>query len=255
MSTLHEALKLLERSSIDWGKVALVVESGSTAHGISSDGSDIDLTVVWTENLRDLVVDHPRAGSRHIRTQPDGVRSGPGDIDMQVYSMRKFVGLAAQGNPSVLSVLFTPQEHRLHNARFPLEELTGLVVSQRAGAAYLGYLDGQLGRWRDGTVSQRVSRPELVEKHGFDTKYAAAAIRLGLQGAKYLLTGRVPIPMPESDSGRLRDLRDGKVPEEQAFAWAMEVRGLLVYARDISDLPKHPDQDALDDFLVEWHTA
>ena len=253
MTTLDAARELLERSSIGWGKVCLVVESGSTAHGVSSDSSDIDLTVVWTENLRDLVVDHPRAGSRVIRTQPDGVRSGPGDIDMQVYSMRRFVGLAAGGNPSVLSVLFTPPEHQIHNKGFPSEELVGLIVSQRAGAAYLGYFDGQLKRWREGTVSQRVNRPELVAEHGFDRKYAAHAIRLGLQGTEYLLTGRVTLPIPEPDRSQLAVVRNGPATEVEAFDWAVEVREQLVAARDISPLPKHPDQAALDDFLVEWH--
>jgi len=254
MNTLGAARELLERSSIGWGKVCLVAESGSTIHGVSSDNSDIDLTVVWTEDLRDLVLDHPRAGSRVIRTQPDGVRSGPGDIDMQVYSMRKFVGLAAAGNPSVLSVLFTPPEYELFDI-FPSEELIGLVVSQRAGAAYLGYFDGQLKRWREGTVSQRVNRPELVEKYLYDVKFAAHAIRLGIQGTEYLLTGRVTLPVPEPDRSRLVAIRSGQVQEEDALAWATEVREQLVAARAASTLPKHPDQTALDDFLVRWHTA
>src|SRR5262249_6561938 len=50
------------------------------------------------------------------RTQPEGVRSGPGDLDLVVYSARKFCRLALQGNPTVLLLLFTPDplvEHEL----------------------------------------------------------------------------------------------------------------------------------------------
>ena len=36
------------------------------------------------------------------RTQPEGVRSGPGDLDLIVYSLRKWMRLALTGNPTVL---------------------------------------------------------------------------------------------------------------------------------------------------------
>lgn len=42
------------------------------------------------------------------RTQPEGSRSGPGDTDRQLYSLRKFVRLALGGNPSVLMVFWAP---------------------------------------------------------------------------------------------------------------------------------------------------
>jgi len=252
---LPAARLMVGRAGIPGGKVCLVVESGSSAHGLSSGASDVDLTVVWTEDLRDLVTGAKDSakGSRVIRTQPDGVRSGPGDIDIQVHTMRKFMSLAAAGNPSVLSVLFTSPEFRLHGNGFPMGQLVDLVVSRRAGAAYLGYLDSQLKRWRDGTISQRASRPELIAEHLYDTKFAAHAIRLAIQGQEYLLTGRVTLPIPEPTAQKLRDVRAGLVPEAEALVWCEQEREHLIAARDASQLPKHPDMAALDDFLVQWH--
>jgi predicted nucleotidyltransferase len=57
-------------------------------------------------------------GLRHFeqyiyRHQPDGVRSGPGDLDLTVYSLRKWMRLAVSGNPTVLLPLFAPDQHVL----------------------------------------------------------------------------------------------------------------------------------------------
>ena len=61
-------------------------------------------------------------------------------------------------------------------------------VSARAAARFLGYLRGQEAR-----ISGHSSRPELVAAHGFDTKHAMRAMRLGLQGVELLATGRITL--------------------------------------------------------------
>ena len=47
------------------------------------------------------------------RTQPEGARSGPGDLDLVAYSLRKWLRLALSGNPTVLLLLFSPPESLL----------------------------------------------------------------------------------------------------------------------------------------------
>lgn len=47
------------------------------------------------------------------RTQPDGVPSGPGDLDLIVYSLRRYCQLALKGSPTVLLPLFAPEEQTL----------------------------------------------------------------------------------------------------------------------------------------------
>lgn len=71
------------------------------------------------------------------------------------------------------------------------------LLSQRAGRGYLGYLRGQKERLLGVRGQKHVNRPELIEAHGFDTKYAMHAARLGYQGVELLSTGRLTLPMPE----------------------------------------------------------
>jgi hypothetical protein len=54
------------------------------------------------------------------------------------------------------------------------------------------------------------NRPELVATHGYDTKYAMHALRLGLQGVELLTTGRITLPVPEPDRAYLRSVRRGE---------------------------------------------
>jgi hypothetical protein len=47
-----------------------------------------------------------------------------------------------------------------------------------------------------GQPGAHTNRPELVAVHGYDTKYAMHALRLGLQGIELLSTGRITLPVP-----------------------------------------------------------
>ena len=74
------------------------------------------------------------------RTQPEGVPSDPGDLDLMIYGLRKFCRLALKGSPTVLLLFFVEGEHGL--ACTPegerLRQLAPAFLSQRTGRAFLG---------------------------------------------------------------------------------------------------------------------
>src|SRR5215469_14764729 len=108
-------------------------------------------------------------------------RSGAGDLDVVVYSARKWARLALAGNPTVLLVLFVPDEEVVYRnaAGAELAANADRFVSRLAAVRFLGYLRGQ-----EAQIAGHSSRPELVAAHGYDTKHAMHALRLGLQGAE-----------------------------------------------------------------------
>ena len=71
------------------------------------------------------------------RTQPEGARSGPGDLDLVAYSLRKWLRLALAGNPTVILLLFAPDEMLLACTDLgqALRDLAPAIVSRRAGRA------------------------------------------------------------------------------------------------------------------------
>ena len=236
---------------------------GSTVHGLHHGGQDDrDEMAVFLEPPEYLVglrlarkqgVRNPFRFEHWVeRTQPEGARSGPGDLDLVAYSLRKYVRLALKGHPTVLLLLFVPDE--LVQIKTELgEELCALrpaLLSRRAGRGYLGYLRGQKERLLGTRGQKRVNRPELVEAHGFDTKYAMHAARLGYQGLELLESGRLTLPMPEPERSRVMAIRKGERTFEETIAEIDEVEDRLARALEQTRLPAEPDRAAVDDFLV-----
>ena len=249
--------EIVERGTILRGTV------GSTAHGLHHGGQDDrDEMAVFVEPPEFLLGLRRARGIRgglygfeHYveRTQPEGVRSGPGDLDLVAYSLRKYVRLALKGHPTILLLLFIPDELVLVETELgrELRALRLALVSAKAGRGYLGYLRGQKERLLGARGQKRVNRPELVEAHGFDTKYAMHAARLGYQGLELVRTGILTVPMREPQRSGVMAIRTGDRTFEEAIAEIDEVERLLASALESTPLPAEPDRATVDAFLVD----
>lgn len=192
------------------------------------------------------------------RSRPEGHRSGPGDLDLTVYSARKWMRLALGGNPTVLLPLFVPDAALLavDDAGRDLRSRAGMVLSRQAGHRFLGYLRAQRDKLLGVRGGRHTNRPELVDRYGFDTKFAMHMVRLGLQGVELLETGRISLPVPEPDRTWLVELRQGRHTRAEALERTEELENLLVRLLRTSPLPEWPDTAAADRWLVEaYRTA
>lgn len=251
-------LEIVEQGTILRGTV------GSTVHGLHHGGQDDrDEMAVFVEPPEYLIglrlarrhgVRNPYRFEHWIeRTQPEGARSGPGDLDLVAYSLRKYVRLALKGHPTVLLLLFVPDELTLVETPLGqrLRQLRPAIVSKRAGRGYLGYLRGQKERLLGTRGQKRVNRPELVEAHGFDTKYAMHALRLGYQGLELLETGWLTLPMPEPERSRVMAVRRGERSFDDVLVEITDVEYRLDVALERTELPESPDDGAVNAFLVD----
>src|SRR5207248_5650428 len=127
------------------------------------------------------------------------------------------------------------------------------IVSRQAGPRFLGYLRSQKERLIGTRGQKRVNRPELIEAHGFDTKYAMHVVRLGRQGVELLNTGRLTLPMPEPERSRIMAIRRGEVAEADVLAEIDQVEAELAAALATSPLPPEPDRHAVDGFIVDTY--
>jgi hypothetical protein len=97
---------------------------------------------------------------------------------------------------------------------------------------------------------KHTNRPELIEKYGYDTKYAYHMLRLGMQGVEYLLTGWLTLPIPENERSWLLAVRQGREDLdyvlEAATAYERQMKGLLT----TSPLPERPDAAAVERWLL-----
>jgi len=119
----------------------LLVEVGSTAHGTGlPGGEDHDELGVVMEEPRDVLgLNEPGLRNVMQRTQPEGSRSGPGDTDRTIYSLRRFVRLAGSGNPSIMVALWAPVLLATEDGR-ALQALGGAFVGRHIIPRYRGYM-------------------------------------------------------------------------------------------------------------------
>jgi predicted nucleotidyltransferase len=189
---------------------------GSGVHGIAIEGTDDhDEMGIYIEPPTNVIGLRPPSEHYVFRTQPEGARSGPGDTDLVMYSLRKYLRLATKGNPTALLPLYAPPPAVLTIRPLgqELRDLASSVLSQRAVHRFLGYMNAQrerlLGRGRRSSVP---NRPELVARYGYDVKYASHALRLAYQGLEIVRDGQLTLPMPQRERQRVLRVKRGDVP-------------------------------------------
>ncbi|HKE63385.1 MAG TPA: nucleotidyltransferase domain-containing protein [Micromonosporaceae bacterium] len=190
--------------------------------------------------------------------RPGGVRnrSGAGDLDVVVYSARKWARLALAGNPTVLLLLFVPDDEVVYRNEVGVEltDNADRFASRVAADRFLGYLRAQKAAMT-GQSGARTNRPELAARHGYDTKFAMHALRLGLQGIEFLTTGRITLPVPEPDRSYLLSIRRGEVALDEVIAAAEHAEDRLLELRSSSPLPEEPDWQWVNEWLHRSHIA
>lgn len=231
----------------------LRVEVGSGVHGIAVEGTD-------DRDEMGICLEPPEyvIGLKHFeqwvhRTQPEGARSGHGDLDLTIYSARKWCSLALKGNPTVLLPLFVPSKHIIIESveGYQLRDLAWAFASKRAGNAFLGYMQQQRQRLTGERGQKNVKRPELVDAYGYDTKYMGHILRLGYQGIEYMTTGRLTLPMEESARTFIKQVRTGDIGYNEAMTRAGELESELKEAFDMSPLPDEPEYDVVNRWLIK----
>lgn len=240
------------------------VEVGSTVHGISVEGSDdTDQLGVCVEGpdyicgLKPFEQFEWRTAWERLPEGQGGIRcdqppSMAGDLDLKIYSLRKWCRMALTGNPSVLLLLYSPKVIIDHPIGRKLRDLAPAFASKAVCFAFLHYMNDQRERLEGKRGQKNVNRIDLVERFGFDTKYAGHILRLAIQGNEFCDHGRLVLPMEPVHRDFLIAVRTGKIPLaeviNQANMYEERLRSKLL--QNHTDLPDKPDTEEVDRFLV-----
>lgn len=238
---------------------------GSTIHGLAVPGSDdLDQMGIAVEKNPRMVMGLGQPFEQFIHrdaAQREGkhdARSQPGDLDLTVYGLRKYLRLALKGNPTVLIPLFVNDPEIVDDTGRVLQGLAPMIVSRRAVRAFLGYLTAQKQRLLGERGQKRINRPELVEKYGYDTKYAMHAVRLGLQGVELAMTARLSLPMTEPGRSICYSIRKGEWKQSDVIDYIRYLESELVkYAVAGGPLPEEPQTKLIEGWMLsvyadEW---
>ncbi|HEY1524973.1 MAG TPA: nucleotidyltransferase domain-containing protein [Candidatus Angelobacter sp.] len=246
-------LHLVALSSFDQAQNLIhLFVGGSELHGAKvGKTDDTDLYGVYLEDPEQALGLNPR---EHFvwSTAGDERRNGPDDVDVTLYSLRKWAGMAAKGNATALHFLFAePQEVDLKAWKKILAKRE-VFLSRSSAKQFLGFADDQFKRLTGEKGSgKKGQRPEYIGKYGYDTKAAMHGLRLLYECLELMTHRRITLPRPEKDL--LIEVRSGEWPLERVLAHAKKLASDVEKAVASSPLPEKVDREAISKLVAQVH--
>jgi|SRR5271154_2491554 len=226
---------------------------GSELHGAKVHGTDdLDIYGVCIEPP-ELILGLDSMPHFVWSTAGDDRRNGPNDVDITLYSLKKWSGLACKGNPTALHFLFAKgalenpvwrgivSKKDVFLARSCAKQFTGFANDQ------LKRMTGHKGRGKKG------QRSEIEAKFGYDVKAAMHVLRLLYECKELVTQGRITMPRPERDL--LIRVRTGRYSMGRVIAIAHKEFAECENAAKTSSLPERIDRAAVSRLLAESYRA
>ena len=229
---------------------------GSHLRGTQTEESDLDLVGVMIEPPEIALGVGPKFEQYVFRgneTRKDG-QSSPSDVEGTIYALRKYVNMAARSNPSILVSIFMPEDKLFVQNEIgkSLQDNRDMFVTRDMAGRFIGYMTSNTMRLSKESPG-RMTRPELVDKYGFDTKRAMKTIELGLQGVELLETGKLVFPFEQDRIDLLHDIRFGRWTHIDCIDYAKQLVDDLETLRIKADLPETPDLEKISKWQVKAH--
>lgn len=226
---------------------------GSIAHGMyvppknPTSIDDKDLMSVCIPGLQYYFGYAPGFGSNREFPTNGTKEIKQDEWDIVVYEFRKFVGLLAQGNPNVLSMLWLEPNYYTHISPEgqQLIDMRNLFIGKHVYHSFVGYAHSQLHRMTHNAFQGHMGdkRRQLVEKFGFDTKNAAHLIRLLRMGTEFLVEGELHVL--REDAKQLLEIKRGEWTLDQVLKEADHAFKKAEEAYINSPLPNQPAKKAI----------
>jgi len=176
--------------------------------------------------------------------------NGPSDVDVCLYTLLKWAGLSAKGNPSALHFLFAPMEFTTEIWK-RVAARPEIFLAKGHLKPFLGFADDQMKRLLGQKGQKNIHRAELEELHGYDTKYAMHVIRLYGEAKELMAEGRITLPRPDKDE--LIEIRKGKYSLRQIQDLGAQLESEALAAQSTSPLPEKVDREAVSDLIARVH--
>jgi predicted nucleotidyltransferase len=214
-------------------KILLSGVVGSTAYGLDHEGSDIDRMGLFA---------YPTMRWLGLHLPKDSIHSTRPDITL--HEARKFVGLALNGNPSIMELMWL-KDYEVQTAWGAdlIEMRQAFLNKHSVRNAYLGYAQSQFKRLQtrgNGTFSADLGK--RTEKH------SRHLMRLVEQGFELYTTRNLTIRVkdPEKYHEFGRTVAAGHLNEAQKYLMRAEER----FNGASSPLPDRPDEDRVQKWLL-----
>jgi len=232
---------------------------GSELHGAKvKDTDDLDIYGVYLEPP-ELVLGLDKQDFYVWSTAGNERRNTADDIDVCLYSLRKWAGLAAKGNPTALHFLFSRNYALKSEPWQQILKSRDVFLSRQAALQFRGFAEAQVRRLQGIGTGKKGQRHELIGAHGYDIKAAMHVIRLLNEGIELMRSGTITLPRPEKEL--LITIRTGNYGSlDRVLSLANSLFRELEEAEAKSGLPEKVDRNrisalASDTYLRFWNNS
>jgi predicted nucleotidyltransferase len=200
MTNAEQLVAAVEQAQFPYlGNLIHLFVGGSELHGAKvNDTDDLDIYGTYLEPP-ELVIGLDKQDFYVWNTAGNERRNGPDDIDVCLYSLRKWAGLAAKGNPTALHFLFAQNYSANPQPWQEVLQARALFLSKLAAKQFRGFADSQVRRLQGLGTGKKGQRHELIDAHGYDVKAAMHVVRLLNEGIELMRTGTITMPRPEKE--------------------------------------------------------
>lgn len=253
LNKLNKA-KLISPPSFLPDVVMYVARTGSVSYGCSSDTSDEDFVGFCVPTINILfpsfageLYGWDMQTKRFEQWQQHGIKFNDKVYDFNIYNIVKWFRLTADCNPNMVDSLFVRREDVIHSTQISelVRENRKLFLSKKAWHTYKGYAYAQAASLDKIPIG---SRKELVDKYGFDVKYAYHIVRL-VDEVEQILT------LEDLDLHRAKEhmkaVRRGDLTKKDILEWFSVKEKELEKAYSNSKLPEKPREEELKQLLLK----
>ena len=227
---------------LDPSSIIHLFVGGSTLHGAKVEGyDDLDIYGCYVEPS-DRILGIKTMEHFVWSSGSQAEKNTANDVDITMYSLHRWAELMMKGNPAILHYLYAyplsstnPTVWDKHI--IPLREQ---LLTKKAAKQYLGFANSQRMRLTgERGMGRHGQRPDLIEKYGYDTKFAMHYIRLLYECHELLAEKFLTLPLKQKD--HLIDIRKGKYTQDEVFETGKCLMRECEILLEESDLPENID--------------
>ena len=172
--------------------------------------------------------------------------------DVCYFDIRKFVQLAAKGNPNILHLLWTNEPQTSFGQ--VLQDMRQHFITKAIIKPHIGMAIAHMAKLEHPGRKCGTKGKVLIEKFGYNTKDAAVVL-MTLDCCIELLTNQ-RITFPRPDAKFLLAVRNGQYALGDVLATARNLLNVIKRLEDTLSLPKTPNRDLINrelEFLVRYY--
>jgi predicted nucleotidyltransferase len=231
---------------------------GSESYGVANDDSDRDV-YGFCFPPKDIIFPHMTGHIAGFGPEPQKFeqwqlhhvldKEARKEYDLSIYSIVKYFSLLMENNPNMIDSIFTPCRCVLHSTKVSetVRDRRKEFLHKGCWHKFKGYSFAQLSKIKNKTNSSNPKRSEMIDKFGYDVKFAYHVIRLLNECEQILMTGDLNL---EQNREQLKSVRRGEWSLLQIDEFFESKQKTLedLYAK--STLRHSPDVAALRELLL-----